>query len=84
MIKIYTDGSCIGNPGKGGWAAIILNDGEKTKIKGRETNATIILLNVTRMSQSILPMYHTSISRLSHFCSINCCVPSASVQIAYQ
>ena len=24
MIKIYTDGSCIGNPGKGGWAAIIL------------------------------------------------------------
>ena len=26
MIKIYTDGSCIGNPGKGGWAAIILNN----------------------------------------------------------
>ena len=26
MIKIYTDGSCIGNPGKGGWAAIIIND----------------------------------------------------------
>ena len=25
MIKIYTDGSCIGNPGQGGWAAIILN-----------------------------------------------------------
>ena len=29
MIKIYTDGSCIGNPGRGGWAAIILNDGKK-------------------------------------------------------
>jgi len=26
MIKIYTDGSCIGNPGKGGWAAIILEN----------------------------------------------------------
>ena len=24
MIKIYTDGSCIGNPGNGGWAAIIM------------------------------------------------------------
>ena len=36
MIKIYTDGSCIGNPGKGGWAAIILNDGKKTKIKGKK------------------------------------------------
>ena len=29
MIKIYTDGSCIGNPGNGGWAAIIINDGKK-------------------------------------------------------
>ena len=28
MIKIYTDGSCIGNPGKGGWAAIIFNNNE--------------------------------------------------------
>ena len=34
MIKIYTDGSCIGNPGNGGWAAIIINDGKKTQIKG--------------------------------------------------
>ena len=24
--KIYTDGACSGNPGKGGWAAIILDD----------------------------------------------------------
>ena len=23
MIKIYTDGSCLNNPGNGGWAAII-------------------------------------------------------------
>ena len=29
MIKIYTDGSCIGNPGKGGWAAIIFKNNEK-------------------------------------------------------
>ena len=29
MIKIYTDGSCIGNPGQGGWAAIILDEGKK-------------------------------------------------------
>ena len=35
MIKIYTDGSCLGNPGKGGWAAIILNEGKKTELKGR-------------------------------------------------
>ena len=40
MIKIYTDGSCIGNPGKGGWAAIIINDGKKTEIKGSKKDTT--------------------------------------------
>ena len=40
MIKIYTDGSCIGNPGKGGWAAIILNGEKKTEIKGSEKDTT--------------------------------------------
>ena len=40
MIKIYTDGSCIGNPGQGGWAAIILNDGKKTIIKGNKKDTT--------------------------------------------
>ena len=40
MIKIYTDGSCIGNPGQGGWAAIILDEGKKTEIKGNKKNTT--------------------------------------------
>ena len=40
MIKIYTDGSCLGNPGNGGWAAIIIKDGKKTKVKGSKKNTT--------------------------------------------
>ena len=40
MIKIYTDGSCLENPGKGGWAAIINNDGDIKKVSGREKNTT--------------------------------------------
>ena len=40
MIKIYTDGSCIGNPGNGGWAAIIITDEKKTKIKGSKKDTT--------------------------------------------
>ena len=40
MIKIYTDGSCIDNPGQGGWAAIILDDGKKTEIKGSKKDTT--------------------------------------------
>ena len=40
MIKIYTDGSCLENPGNGGWAAIIINNEQKTKIKGSKKNTT--------------------------------------------
>ena len=40
MIKIYTDGSCLGNPGNGGWAAIIIDDKKKTNIKGSKKDTT--------------------------------------------
>ena len=40
MIKIYTDGSCIGNPGPGGWAAIILNGNKQDIISGKKKNTT--------------------------------------------
>ena len=40
MIKIYTDGSCIGNPGSGGWAAIIFNGDKQDIISGRKKNTT--------------------------------------------
>ena len=40
MIEIYTDGSCLENPGNGGWAAIIYDDGDIKKISGNEKNTT--------------------------------------------
>jgi len=40
MIEIYTDGSCLTNPGNGGWAAIINKDGEISKISGNEKDTT--------------------------------------------
>ena len=40
MIKIYTDGSCLTNPGDGGWAAIIIIDGETKEISGSEKDTT--------------------------------------------
>ena len=39
-IKIYTDGACIGNPGPGGWAAIILEENEKKELFGGEKLTT--------------------------------------------
>jgi ribonuclease HI len=40
MIEIYTDGSCLENPGNGGWAAIINDEGKIEKISGSEKNTT--------------------------------------------
>jgi ribonuclease HI len=40
MIKIYTDGSCLNNPGDGGWAAIINTNGEIRKISGSVKDTT--------------------------------------------
>ena len=40
MIEIYTDGSCLENPGNGGWAAIIKMNGNIKKISGNEKNTT--------------------------------------------
>ena len=40
MIEIHTDGSCLENPGNGGWAAIINTNGNIKKISGNEKNTT--------------------------------------------
>ena len=40
-FKIYTDGACSGNPGPGGWGAVIFdNDNNQTNISGKERNTT--------------------------------------------
>lgn len=40
MIEIWTDGSCLGNPGPGGWAALIRQDGKDTELSGSEKAST--------------------------------------------
>ena len=39
-VTIYTDGACSGNPGKGGWGAILFYKDEKREISGYEENTT--------------------------------------------
>ena len=39
-ITIYTDGACVGNPGPGGWAAIVLTEKDKNEIFGGEKLTT--------------------------------------------
>ena len=40
MISIYTDGSCLNNPGPGGWAILGIERKKITKISGGEANTT--------------------------------------------
>ena len=39
-MQIFTDGACRGNPGKGGWGALLQFDGEEREICGGETLPT--------------------------------------------
>ena len=55
MIKIYTDGSCIGNPGPGGWAAIILNGDKQDIISGRKKNTTNNQMELMAAIEALIP-----------------------------
>ncbi|MDR2416861.1 MAG: ribonuclease HI [Holosporales bacterium] len=39
-FKIFTDGACSGNPGPGGWAAIICSEATQRDISGAEPDTT--------------------------------------------
>ena len=39
-IEIYTDGACRGNPGPGGWGALLKFDNHEKEISGGEDNTT--------------------------------------------
>ncbi|HPX27823.1 MAG TPA: ribonuclease HI, partial [Treponemataceae bacterium] len=39
-VVIYTDGACSGNPGKGGWGAVLLANGKELRLSGGELKTT--------------------------------------------
>ncbi len=56
MVDIYTDGACSGNPGPGGWGALLRIDGAETELCGGEpatTNNRMELLAVIEALQSL-------------------------------
>ncbi|CAH1387071.1 ribonuclease HI [Candidatus Nitrotoga sp. M5] len=40
IVKIYTDGACKGNPGVGGWGALLQIDGKERELCGGEAHTT--------------------------------------------
>ena len=52
-IVVYTDGACDPNPGRGGWAAIIVQDGKERILKGREAVSTNNRMELTAALQAL-------------------------------
>ncbi len=40
LVEIFSDGSCEGNPGRGGWAALVRTDGAERELSGSEAHTT--------------------------------------------
>ena len=68
-IEIYTDGACSGNPGNGGWGAILLYKGHEKKISGHakdttnnrmEMSAVIEALKAVKKSKAEIIVYTDS------------------------
>ena len=53
LIHIYTDGACRGNPGPGGWGAILLCDNYKKEIKGYSQLTTNNIMELTAVIESL-------------------------------
>tara|TARA_B100000214_G_C23803272_1_gene551393 strand:- start:327 stop:758 length:432 start_codon:yes stop_codon:yes gene_type:complete len=63
MIKIYTDGACSGNPGIGGWGAVILGINEDPiYLNGGEKNTTNNRMELTAAIEAII--YNLNIENL--------------------
>ena len=53
MIEVYTDGSCLGNPGKGGWAFLVNNEGVVSSRSGYSIEATNNQMELTAAIKAI-------------------------------
>ncbi len=52
-ITIYTDGACSGNPGPGGWGAILIYKGTEKEISGGEANTTNNKMEMTAIIKAL-------------------------------
>ena len=52
-IYIYSDGACKGNPGPGGWGALLVTDGHRKEICGGEANTTNNRMEMTAVIRAL-------------------------------
>lgn len=52
-VIIYTDGACSGNPGPGGWAAVLICGEHKKEIYGGDKNTTNNIMELTAIIEGL-------------------------------
>ena len=52
-LNIYTDGACSGNPGKGGWGAVLVYNGVEKEISGAEMHTTNNRMELTAVIKAL-------------------------------
>ncbi|MBQ7203661.1 MAG: ribonuclease HI [Eubacterium sp.] len=52
-VDIYTDGACSGNPGKGGWGAVLVYNGIEKEMSGGEAQTTNNRMELTAVIKAL-------------------------------
>ena len=52
-VTIYTDGACSGNPGPGGWGAILMLGENRKEISGGSENTTNNIMELTAVIEAL-------------------------------
>jgi len=52
-VHVYTDGACKGNPGPGGWGALLVADGREQEIYGGERDTTNNRMELTAVIRAL-------------------------------
>lgn len=52
-VEIYTDGACSGNPGKGGWGAVLVYGEKEKELSGAEKDTTNNRMELTAVIEAL-------------------------------
>ena len=76
QVTLYTDGACSGNPGPGGWGAILMCGAKKKEISGGEVSTTNNRMELTAVIEGL--------KQLKYPCAVEVYSDSAYTVNAFQ
>ena len=75
-IILYTDGACSGNPGPGGWGAVLIFNGIEKELSGAHPSTTNNIMEITAVIEGL--------KALKRPCNVNIYSDSAYVVICFE